>query len=96
MLERIRLNRELLNIIIAVQNYKTFQLSNFMLEKCLDENTDYDWYSNVKYYFFAIDRELIEKAGIKQNLLTFEKIVAYQVPKDAETVEYHELSQFLF
>ena len=96
MLERIRLNRELLNIIIAVQNYKTFQLSNFMLEKCLDENTDYDWYSNVKDYFFAIDRELIQKANIKQNLSTFEKILVYQVPEDAETVEYHELSQFIF
>ena len=95
-MKEVRLNKDLLNIIIAVQNYKTFQLSDYFLKLSLDENIDYDWYSNVKDFFFAIDKKLIDKAGIDHDLSTLEKILSYQVPEDAETVEYHELGQYVF
>lgn len=90
------LNIVLLNIIIAVQNRLCFERSNSMLVSSLNEEQRYDSYGITERYFKDINRELVDKAGIKQNRDTFDKIISYQIPDEAESVEYSELGQFRF
>lgn len=86
-----KLNITLLNIIIVVQSCKIFELSRGLLN-----GYKTDWYKNTEDYFLEIDRELADKAGIKLNHNTFEKILSYVIPDTAEEVEYSELGQFTF
>lgn len=91
-----KLNQTLLSIICAVQDCKKFEVSKLFLECCRDEDTSltFDWHKNVKKYFHSIDKILINKAGIKKNNITFERILDCKLPDEVYNTEYCDLGKF--
>lgn len=65
-----QLNITLLNIILAVQACKEFELNKACLERCktddYSENVDYNWYRNVEKYFYNMDDVLTKKLGLRR------------------------------
>ena len=89
-----KLNKALLNIILATRYRKQFEISHSMLVKTNNENAPYDWFQKTWDYFESIDDGLFEEAGIKKNLATLSIVLNCNLPEGIEDVEYSELHNY--
>jgi len=87
-----KLNKDILNIIMAVQHYKKHRIAeNMLLNK-----KGHDWYGETEKYYYGLPDEIIHTNGLKKNIDTFEKIISYPVTEKIRSTLYSGLWQFDF
>lgn len=89
-----KLNKVLLDIIIAVQAKKKFEVSEKYLKQDLGTEKDYDWFRATEAYYYSLDKELFKLAGIKKNNINFVKILDFKLDERVFEVEEYLLGEF--
>ena len=70
-----KLNKEILNTVLAVQYYKKHKIA----EGILLNTKNRDWYTPTEEYYHSLPDYILEKAGLKKNINDFEKVLNYNV-----------------
>lgn len=84
------LNKETLDIICAVQDYKKFIISNNILF-----NKE-DGYEKVKEYYYSIPNDIFDKSVLRKNKLDLKKCMLFELSDDILDCDYDHLSKFKF
>lgn len=85
------LNKDLLNLIVMVQDYKTLKIDERMFY-----NKDIDWWKETEEYYFNIDSNILHELGLQKNLNDLDRVLSYKVTDEMENTEYSELRNFTF
>jgi len=86
-----RLNENLLGLIIMIQDYNKLKRSEKMFYK-----NDSDCYRETMIYYNSVDDEMIKELGLKKNRIDFEKIIHFEVTEEIMDTLYSELEKFTF
>lgn len=89
----VRLNPELLDLILLVQSYRRFKRNEIIMfgnisTDCADEMT--------RYYFNKLPEELLSRYGLKRNLISYEKVINFHITKEMMETEMSKLDKFVF
>lgn len=81
---KIPLTMKLLNVIILIQDYKTFLIDYEMIYL---ENAQFDWFSKVQAFYNSLDLP----EGIQKNRMDFKAVLNYPVTADMRCTEAEDL-----
>ena len=92
----VKMNETLLYIIGTIQDYKKYLISKNYLQKIISGKDELDWYEGTKELYNSLNNELFNKAGIKKNNYTFERIITYPLTNEINNTEFEDLKKFEF
>ena len=90
-----KLNRGLLELIIMVQDYKKYVASKNAYNQA-HGLSELNWYHETEMFYYAIDKEILNKYGLLRNLASFEKVYNFVVTDEIMNTNYGELGKFIF
>lgn len=90
--ERVKLTKELLSLIIMVQDYKNWLVSasQFKVDHN-EERIDYD--KRTEVFFNSLDSEMLASYKLSKNKLSYEKVVHFKVTDDIKSTLFEELPE---
>lgn len=89
-----KLNQALLKLASLLQAYKAYIIDEELLSQ--PSLTPSDWYGKVKKYYYKLDSNYFEQAGIVQNEWYFRKLLHYEITREISKTAYSELDKFRF
>lgn len=95
-MENVQMTEELLDLILMVQAYKKFLIEKMQFEQTTLGSSQIDWYKDTQTFFNSLDNQVLEKYGLKKNILSFEKVIHFKVTEEMMTAEASALGKFFF
>jgi len=89
------LNREMLDVIIAVQRLKDFIIADTAVRADAGRPRR-DWFAETETYFSEIPDTVMRAAGLHKNRNDLEEVLRFEVTPAMLHTEYSKLGQFPF
>lgn len=92
--DKIRMSSGLLDLLVMVQDYRKFLLSEIMYKEAHDIPAEKDWFSKTQAFFNSIDNQILNKYGLCKNKISFDVVLGFIITPEMLATKYEELDKF--